>query len=381
MRKLLIAHLFLIVATVSTYAFTLKGVVVDQLTNKGIENVSLFLDGTTIGTLSKADGSFSLLIPDNSKPSLIVNYLGYERQLFAISQSQANQLLNILLISKAINLNAVSVSAKDPHRADNLAIFQSGLFGNSKAGSKCKILNPEVLSFSRKNSNTDNLTVYAYAEKPLIIENKELGYQISYALEGFTKSASALSFMGHPFYIDLYSDQMVPSKILLAREKAYRGSTVHFFRSLYANRLKEEGFEVYEIHITPDPEGVTYSSNLMRNLIFTRSENTSMVQTEIPLNLNSSTKRTPEYGLLSNNNPFEIRYTLESEEINYRSNSSYFGSMKRMIKQQTTLIRLVNNTLKFFSDGSLENPSHMMTIGYWSFRKLGENLPLNYVPA
>jgi len=55
----------------------LRGTVVDSSTSEGLPGVSIFLQGTTIGTSSDSDGKFSLVLPPGTKPVVIINYLGY----------------------------------------------------------------------------------------------------------------------------------------------------------------------------------------------------------------------------------------------------------------------------------------------------------------
>jgi len=216
---------------------TVSGQVTNSSTNKPIEGVTVFLDGTTIGTYSRADGSFSLFYPGEMSVKVIASYVGFETKVYNYTPSAQDGKLAIHLKTKTIRLQEVSVMGKDPHRSDNLQLLRAGLFGNSEAGWQCKILNPEVLSFKRDKDKNGVLLLSAYADQPIRIENKELGYQVNYTLDSFAVNSTNITFLGHPFYIDKYQGVKVPRSIQKAREKAYQGSAMHFFRSLYANTL------------------------------------------------------------------------------------------------------------------------------------------------
>ena len=55
----------------------LRGVVIDAEKNKPVQNASVFLNTTSIGTLTNEEGNFSLTIP-SGRYELIVSSIGYE---------------------------------------------------------------------------------------------------------------------------------------------------------------------------------------------------------------------------------------------------------------------------------------------------------------
>ncbi|MEO1213247.1 MAG: TonB-dependent receptor [Bacteroidota bacterium] len=64
--------------TVHAQSRTVNGTISDEAGN-GLQGASVAVQGTTVGTLSNADGSFRLEVPGNDAV-LIISYVGYERQ-------------------------------------------------------------------------------------------------------------------------------------------------------------------------------------------------------------------------------------------------------------------------------------------------------------
>ncbi|HVG13976.1 MAG TPA: TonB-dependent receptor, partial [Chitinophagaceae bacterium] len=83
----------------------INGRVVDK-DNKPLGGVSVFVAGTRTGTSTKADGSFSLTVPDGSNVSLEISSVGYQTRTFAV----ANQTqITITLEEDVAGLNQIVV--------------------------------------------------------------------------------------------------------------------------------------------------------------------------------------------------------------------------------------------------------------------------------
>lgn len=63
---------------------TVTGTVRDRETRKKLENVTVALAGTSIGTVTNAEGVFSLKIPDSQPaPRLELSHIGYQNTRFS----------------------------------------------------------------------------------------------------------------------------------------------------------------------------------------------------------------------------------------------------------------------------------------------------------
>jgi len=84
---------------------TITGTVTD-LTGKGISGINVLVKGSTKGTSTKADGSFSLSAPAGA--TLVISGVGYAKREIALN---GQTLLNITLSENASELSTVVVTA------------------------------------------------------------------------------------------------------------------------------------------------------------------------------------------------------------------------------------------------------------------------------
>jgi len=107
--KILIMALMLI--SFASFSQTkVKGVLVDASTNDPLIGASVVVDGTTIGTATTLDGSFSISVPSGEQ-KLIFSYVGYieEEAILSITPGQDLDLGEIALASDAIGLDEVRI--------------------------------------------------------------------------------------------------------------------------------------------------------------------------------------------------------------------------------------------------------------------------------
>ncbi|GAB3585383.1 alpha-2-macroglobulin family protein [Hymenobacter daeguensis] len=65
---------------------TIRGRVLDQASEEGLPGVTVLLKGTTMGTSTQADGSFSLQVPPDGRQTLTFSYIGYVRKEVALEK-------------------------------------------------------------------------------------------------------------------------------------------------------------------------------------------------------------------------------------------------------------------------------------------------------
>lgn len=377
----LTALIFLSISQV--FPNTLTGTVKDATTGKAMESASVFIAGTTFGTNTRADGSFSLTYTPSGSSQIVVAYLGYQTYTKNAAEVAEGQPLNVELQEKSMQLASVSVIGYDTNRKKNMAEFLFGFFGDSEFGKKCTILNPNVLHLMRKpipgKIGQDEL--YVTADSDLFIENKMLGYTIRYTLESFVQSKYFTTFKGYPLYIDNLSSSKNPERTLEYRERAYLGSQMHFFRCLFKKNLTDEGFKVFKVEKQSGLSILNSRFGLMADTIFVPEPDQHMVQTETPLNLYNYLYVKENSAALQYSGPFEVRYTLYGEDKAYRSHDFYYNGMTRNIGQQTSIVLLENDNVVFYPNGACKNAGSLITIGYWSFKKVGEIMPWDYQPS
>jgi len=97
----------------TTSYYSISGVVKDRRNNKKLEYATISVPGTAIGTVTNADGEFSIKINDSIKArSIEVRHLGYNNGLFPIKgYTESN--IAIYLTSNAHQLKDVVVAPRD----------------------------------------------------------------------------------------------------------------------------------------------------------------------------------------------------------------------------------------------------------------------------
>jgi hypothetical protein len=241
MKKYILLFLFANFVAVA-YTQVIKGTISDKKSEQPIAFASIYFNGSFVGTQSDQDGNFELDISKNASMPLTISAIGYYSE--TLTNFTNNESLKISLTPKIIELNEVVVSAKSPSkiRKENLQVFRSSLLGMTANASKCKILNEDDISFSLYHD-----TLEAYASKPIMIENKALGYKITYYLDKFEcdKKSKTIFFYGNIIFNEDFSIDESKKEIFDKRRKdAYLGSRMHFFRMLWTDELASAGFKV-----------------------------------------------------------------------------------------------------------------------------------------
>ncbi len=124
-------------------------------------------------------------------------------------------------------------------------LFRDLLIGRSRFAGQCTILNPEDIWF-RFNKQTK--TFYAHARAPIQVRNDALGYLLQFDVDSFSYSfqTNLICRMGSFYFTPLSpADSVQEREWAVNRSWAYRGSKMHFFRSVYSGKAEGEGYRVY----------------------------------------------------------------------------------------------------------------------------------------
>jgi len=242
MMRRIIFILFL--STLSTLAYNqiIKGTVYDKDTKAIINFASIYFNGTVTGTATDSKGNFELDVSKYSKMPLTISAIGYFSE--TMTDFSSTKQYTIFLSPKVFELSEVIISSKanDRERKYNLKLFRNEFLGETANASECEIRNEENIRFQY---DAEDETLTGFALKPIIIDNRALGYVITYYLDKFeyNKIKETFLFKGNIIFKDSLNaeDQ---NQQLLNRQAAYRGSRMHFFRTLWSGDLKSAGFTV-----------------------------------------------------------------------------------------------------------------------------------------
>jgi len=254
MRKIVISLLLLLTVTHLLAQFsgsTLSGSVRDSATGKPVPGVSVFLNSTSKGSVTRDDGAFVISGIPPGRYQLIISAIGYATISMEITTRHLPPSLRITLHNQASELAAVTV---EPYLKNGWKkwgkLFWDNFTATTDNASSCTIRNKDALRF-RYYLKSRKLTVSAI--EPLVITNKALGYDLEYRLESFTFDfeSNIISYYGYPFFREMPTDDTTRQhKWEHARMIAYLGSMMHFMRSLYQGRLQQDGFIIeHEIEV------------------------------------------------------------------------------------------------------------------------------------
>ena len=326
----------------------ITGCVLDANTKEPVDDANVFIANTTYQMYCDRNGKFKIETTLSGPLELIASHISYNSLKISVSglQDSINLLINLDPIN--YNLHQVNVISDDPHRVDKFNKFIKGFIGESKSAKSCEILNPLSIHFEQEGVyDMPGGKLDAWADSSIIIYNETLGYKIHFLLCYYCENYNQIAYFGYPYFEDWIEDMPSSKKTSKNREKAYKGSKLHFFRSLYTQTLEKEGFEIYKIELVEKTEklpviiGADIELNpnyfgLMSDSVFTGCSDLVMSQTYEPLNLYDYVESDKITGdaILRINEPFEIVYTKRGEEMNYIGNDRIHKGVRRLSRSQ-----------------------------------------------
>ena len=228
--------------SIAAYNQTIRGTVFDKDTKAIINFASIYFNGTVTGTATDGKGNFELDVSKYNTMPLTISAIGYYSETLTDFSSAKPYI--IFLSPKVFELSEVVVSSKahDRERKYNMKLFRNEFLGATANASECEIRNEEEIRFLYE---TEGEILTGFASKPIIIDNKALGYVITYYLDKFeyNKIKDTFLFKGNIIFKDSLTTED-QQRQLLNRRAAYMGSRMHFFRTLWSGDIKSAGYTV-----------------------------------------------------------------------------------------------------------------------------------------
>lgn len=220
-----------------------------------IFGVSVYVDGSTIGTITNDLGFFALELNSETNASLVFRSMGFITT--SVNLKSYSNPITIILKEDVKELREVVIEKNMFTRKQMMKLFKEQFLGINVAGKNCIIENEEEIYF---DYDRKTLTLTAYSDKPLIIINNYLGYKIEYQLIDFQCKFNKFSmdlefvtqfqFAGNSFFTELLNTK----KVFKRRLNSYEGSTLHFFRNLISNNWNKKEFTLYEGSFITNPQ-------------------------------------------------------------------------------------------------------------------------------
>jgi hypothetical protein len=345
--------LFAVFAFAQDPYFVISGKVVDEKTKQPMPNASVFCQNTTVGTITNAEGNFTLRLK-NGGYDLVISYTGYQIKSQRISNGNPeNENMNIEMTEQDKSLTEVVV-AGSAEVADGWSkygqFFLNNFIGTTPNASQCSIENRDVIHFyfyKKRNK------LKVKATENIIIDNNALGYKIKYQLDSFVYdyTAKISSYTGYPLFEEMTGTADQQETWKKNRFNTYIGSRLHFMRSYYDSTLSDEGFSLELLDANNNP-----------------------VVLENPYD-------SQYYAVDSGDVAVNIKGRLR---VNYKN---HVPERKYLIENNfplTTPVQIsaldVVDGFAIEENGYFYEQSEVTNMGYWAWKKLAETLPYDYNP-
>lgn len=334
---------FIFFFTILSMGQNIEGKVSNQ-DGKPLNGVSVYLDGTSIGTSTNEEGYFKITATTKFNTSLIVRFMGYEDVL--ISNPYQAKFFDITMAVKENEIETVTIVDDGFSRKSKLEIFRKQFLGTTKAGKQCKILNEDALIL-HYDKNKNILTAKSY--EPIQIENSYLGYKLEFEIYNFYIKFSTRSvaenavvqsmFLGTSKYFDISTKQIQ----LKNRDKVYYGSSMHLFKTLVSQSWNPKTFILY--------------------------------QGSLPV-------IAKDYFQITKENDFYKVRVLVNQLKTISLSSQLFTSAFNLLYNKSIQSKIVFNTEEFYVDdfGNNTHRDQIIFGGDLGTQKIGNMLPLNFEP-
>jgi hypothetical protein len=346
--KKIIAFLAVCLAGFSAFSQTgyyyVSGKVIDAVTKAPMLGASVFAQNTTQGTATDAEGNFKLAL-SNGGYDLVFTFTGYQTETKRISsgdEGNKNIVIELKQKEKALEDVVITSSSEVKDGWEKYGdFFLENFIGKTENSKYCSIKNKDAVHFyfSKKRNRLKVL-----ATEPLDIVNEALGYKIKYTVDSFTYeyNTQVSLYTGYPLFEEMQTTDTAKQNLWAAnRLKTYKGSLLHFMRSVYNKQLKEEGFEIQFLVKTDDKETPVLLPNPYGAINYSKDDSTQTVemkpnQTNVAVIYN---KAEPEQNYLAANPDEPQKFQLSvlsfipGQSIIIEQNGYYFDQTDIIINQ------------------------------------------------
>ncbi len=392
-----LAFLLLLLPGLALGQGRLSGVVQDSVTHQPLAFASVFLANTTLGVTTTEQGTFTFPSVPAGNYDVVASYVGYRLARQPVSVGASAQQLTLRLAPMANQLGEVVVRP-NPNRASDFQKFADLFLGRSTFSKQCRIHNPDDVLLDY-DAQANELT--ASAIKYVQVDNDALGYRVKYYGLRFACdfARQIVTFYGQPVFEEMKAKSERQQRRWEAnRVQAYLGSLSHFLRSVRDSQMTAQGFVARRLRIVNNPR-FAHADSARKQLVrqrraFTKAEQDSisrwasvppafaMLYTA-PRHLDSLRHVVAggQRVLLRFRDRLQVTYLLAGPDPNYRPQPSPFARGATLpTDQQVSELILMQPEIEILPNGQLANPLAVFTDGYWGFEKMGEFLPVNYLP-
>ena len=223
--------------------YTVEGVVVDHETGLPVPLATVYINGTSIGTITDTQGNFRLsqvFLPCE----LILSHVSYAVRSITLRDSAQIKGLQLQLEKKIIQLREATI-IREILRNEYLKRFKIWFLGEDYDQYGAEILNDSALLIHV--GENEDFTVEA--TEPINVYLPVTGYMMKADLVNFQlryrkdMEGYLCSILGYYYFEPLDVRSRREQRMLArARTEAYYNSRMHFCKSLYHNQLLQNGY-------------------------------------------------------------------------------------------------------------------------------------------
>ncbi|WP_069133393.1 carboxypeptidase-like regulatory domain-containing protein [Rhodohalobacter halophilus] len=330
------------------------GIVTDGLTGEPLESVNVYLTYTTFGDATDSNGLYSFTTNLSGQFELVYSPVGYDakRYVVLLGGSENEIRMDVEMVKHSLTLDEIEVEADNSEWLQNYELFEQEFLGQTPNSAAAEIKNRWVLNFER----TDTNELIAFAEDPIQISNRALGYELTADLNEFTWDLRNRS----GFYrVKVWFEEKEPSgeeeyqMWQRNRAQVYRGSFRHFLKSLYDDQLFRNRFEIVWQDTDQRARIQQLSEEEMRDALELRNLDLDLISQGVK--------------------GFILRESVDVL-IGGRSIRSDTRNRARLIPMKDDHIFFVT------PDGNLADLMSLATAGHWSVMRMADMVPIDYRP-
>jgi CarboxypepD_reg-like domain len=355
MARLLISFLFLFFLRNLVFSqINITGRVLNDVSGEPLYGASVYINNSTIGSTTGADGSYVLFNVMPGTYDIIVSFVSFDPIIHRVNVGDKAMKFTFRMNEKVTQMRNILVMS-DELRRKRLETFRELFLGITLAGERSGILNEEDILFEEGEKKGE---IIAFSETPLIVINRELGYKIYFELKEFylDEVQGRSHFIGFTRYEELEKGN--PKKWEKRRLQYYMGSTMHFYHCLSDGNTEENDFRIFRITELKGSQ-MKVMTAVLGDSIMTRDTISKLKY----LNVEGSLK------------------------VRYLKDPYHKSHLKTKAMLQNAAARGIESTITILEHpcyldraGLLENPLSVQYSGFWSFEKLANMLPVDYNP-
>ena len=389
----------------------IRGTVYNQDHKTPVPSASVYINGTTMHTLTDSEGHFVL---EHTKPpfQLVVSSLGYMPFNLTIDSPPDRTLIVNLKEKEILLMDAIIESKVKSLRNKYIEEFKNEFLGSDDWGKKAILVNDSDLvlnifsdtvrvdsNFQYVNTPEKGSFKHQYdlwqeersmekifsvlsvtAKAPIIVEVPLLGYTIHVQLYRFELRKredleSQTSYVGTYFFIPYpINKEKGVDYFEKNREKAYYNSSMHFFRSLYSNALKQNGYVTGRFDFD---DSLGKSIQRFNDLFsFCQKSNSDQLQVKGAENKSFSVYYFKDaYG-----KPLDLVKIDSLSPKSFTERNLWFKYISVASKVSTSRVTFLNDCCTTHADGTIPEDGNIKTGGEFALRGVGSKLPSDFLP-